>query len=277
MNFWQLTKESVYSPEFYASLRKNTFRFSDAYLLKLLSVFALVVTALVAPVFLTFINTAQASFEKNLESRIPDDFLFTIKNGAAITNLDQPFYIPDKLITVDDGSGKKRHVVTIDTRVGFTPEQFAVRNSLYWVAKDGVVSQGDGKIDFSSFKDLDADISVSKADIVAWSRFGGNIATFLRYFIVPVAFLAILIYNLLAYTIYLLFGALIVWGIGKFNGKKFTFGESYRYGMHLITLPLAIHFLLWLLGVPLPFVFTIVFAAVAWVNLGEVASPKPRR
>lgn len=270
MNFWQLTKESVYSPEFYASLRQKSFRFSDVYLLKLLSIFALLSTALIAPAFLTFVRVAEESFEDQLVSRLPESFLLTVKDGVALTNIEQPFKIPEKEISLDGASARTSFVV-IDTRKPFTPEQFKAQNTIFWIAKDGMASKDNQAVEFTSFKELDADVAVSKADVMTFSGYLKKTASVLRFAIVPITFFLVLIGNIIGNALYLIFGALVVMLVGKLQGYSFKYGESYRIGMHLLTLPLAISYLLWMLGVQIIFVPTIILAILAFANFPRIA------
>ena len=72
------------------------------------------------------------------------------------------------------------------------------------------------------------------------------------------------------YLVYLLFGALVIWFMAKLRKVDLTYGQSYKLGLYLLTLPILYGILTTgpLSMFHIPFGFTLILAALAYANFG---------
>src|SRR3989338_1128600 len=69
--------------------------------------------------------------------------------------------------------------------------------------------------------------------------------------------------------LYLILGAALIFLLGRLLKQRWSYGASYRIGLHAVTLPLLLNMLLsffYLPTISLPFLFTAIILAVVFVN-----------
>ncbi|MFH0890833.1 MAG: DUF1189 family protein [Candidatus Liptonbacteria bacterium] len=274
MNFIQAFKQSFYSPRFYRELRDKNFWFSLKYFYSLAVILAFVSTIVVSIDILPSIKSFMAEVEPYLR-KYPADLVVSIKSGKASTNAAEPYFIatPEWLcgggeLSQQENICQTKNFLAIDTKNPFSLEKMNEYNAFAWLTADSLVINQDGEVKINSLAEVpDTEINKQFMDEIAAKA--GNISKKAVPIVLPVAtlllFLGMIIY--FSKLIFLIFGALIVWIIGRVKKVEIDYGYAYRIGLHAITLGLILRFLE-VIGLPnVPGLLTILFAACVWVNI----------
>jgi hypothetical protein len=265
MNFFKKIQNSIYSPEFYSDIPKQSFGSALKYFFLLILLVS--VLSSIMPIYL-FVTVGQQEVEKFVNqagNAYPSELNIKIQNGKLTTNTKEPYLIPfldDK--TQTDGM---QNLVVIDTKTPFTITQFNKYQTLAWVTADSVMlkdkNQGQLRaIDLTSIKNFNLNKQVINSYIAKASP--------LLRLLLPVIIIAIVVGLFVAnifLLVYLLFVAILIWLLLKLIKKPLSYGDSYKVGMYAITLELLIGIVSAFLHQPgFPFMGIIITLLVVWFN-----------
>ena len=210
----------------------------------------------------------------------PDELVITIKNGQASTNVKEPYFLkmPEGLAPKDlqykysfqdtELRTDLENLLVIDTAAPFTLEGFHGYKTAVLLMKDNAAYYSDnGEIRIQSLKGI-PDATINKPTV---AKLVGKIAPFL-VFIGPLIAIGTFLIAMIALSfklVYLLFGALLIWGLMKIKKINGGYKKAYQISIHAMTLSILLNVIIFLF-VPdfrVPFFFTIVMLMGAFVNL----------
>lgn len=278
MSFFKQVVASIGDRSFYRGLKTGTTRDAVKYFAKLLVVVAVFISLF--PIFgglgLYFWNKDQVENARTqIIQAFPEELELRVKNGVVTSNVPEPYAIPLPVEwRMEQKGGEDRQVenlAVIDTTKSIDTADFAVYRTAMIIGRDeiGFASPDDRKIQIHRIDDWDVDVLATRDSFGAFvdRSFQALRGVGVVFLVLSPLFIffGLFVWNLL----YLVFGAVIIWLAAKLHHTPLTYGESYRYGLHLMTLPV-------LLSCPItglfkiPFVFTIVLFATAYWNLKPV-------
>lgn len=278
MELPRLVKNSIYSPEFYRDLLGRPLSFSIKYFYSLALILALIATVIISWNLIPLAQSFLAGIGPQVLDYYPEELVITIKNGEASTNVREPYFLklPEGLTVNDskyvvenpEGETDLENFLVIDTATTFTVEGFRSYKTAVLLMKDSAAYYGDsGEIRIQPIKGF-PDTTVNKSLI---STFIGKVEPFLAFaapLIVIGAFLMAMV--VLSFKlVYLLLGAFLVWSIAGIRKIKMGYGKAYQLGIHAMTLGILLNALTYVF-IPtfsVPFFFTIVMCAIAFMNL----------
>jgi hypothetical protein len=194
----------------------------------------------------------------------PDELTITINDGKVKTNVDEPYYIdlPKKL---QKESGLK-HLLVIDTKAKI--EDFAkykvpvmlTSSSFVYIDKENSYKvspltdvKGYYLINKATYQEVLSRIYpyVDKLDLVIYFLIASTI------FVWPLLAAS---FELSNYFFYLIFMALLIWLITILLKKNLGYKKAFQLGIHSLTLPLLVAFVVKLLNIQMPtFTFSAIF------------------
>ncbi|EKD86112.1 MAG: protein of unknown function DUF1189 [uncultured bacterium] len=263
MNFLNKIKSSIYSPEFYKSVRKKTTGEAFKYFLGLAAILALIQSVISIPVAVS-IQKELPNLSTKLVSYYPAELEVRIKDGKASTNVEEPYFIK-----MPEGGDEYDNLLVIDTKTAYTAEQFSKYSAAAWLTRDTLfVKEQNGLRAFELTKIQD--LTINKTFV---SGIVNKISPFFKL-IIPVISIFIFLGLILLYIfrlIQLLFIAIGIYLVGRAMNLNFGYKESYKIGLFAITLPLILDLILtFSKGIinfsGIPFFFTIVTLLVVGVN-----------
>ncbi|OGX07147.1 MAG: hypothetical protein A2Z88_08730 [Omnitrophica WOR_2 bacterium GWA2_47_8] len=269
-------QKSIYDPKYYQSVLAEPMRGSFKYFVSL---------ALLLTVFLTIIssislvvnaNDLAHNFPPQFFAYFPDELQVTVTNGVASANVPEPYLltIPDKWKSAITNGDNVQNIAVIDTITPFSMDQFIAYKSAFWLGRDQIAYRGDnGAVKIQQFgKGMNFVINEAimrdfEQKIAPYYRFIGPIIVILVFVVLSIG----LAFNI----VYLLFGALLIMGLGYVMNRRLSFTEAYRVGLHALTLPLLIDVLIAMSSLSfmrIPFIPTLIMLVVVYVNFKD-ASP----
>lgn len=265
MNFLKAILSSIYSPRFYKEIPQKPFRSAINYFLLLCMVLATIRAISLSPAVLFSVGKELKMLISSATDTYPRDLVIKIEEGNVSTNVKEPYFIP---LPTQSAETKIPNLLVIDTSTPFSAAQFGEYKAIAWLGKDALFVKGENRAEIRTFdlssipnytvnKDL-VDFAASK--ISPWIKAVG-----------PVLFVLMIIFIYVSYTarlIYLLFIALLIWLANKLLKWGLDFGQSYKLGMHAITLGLAVELVREIIGVAgFSFMFTLITLIVIAVNM----------
>jgi hypothetical protein len=281
MDFLKNVRDSIYGPVYYASLKDKPLSYSIKYFI-LLAVWLAVIASVV---FLFPVVPVVNSFLENASQKVvayyPDNLQVTVASGSVSTNVTEPYFLqlPDELKTslassssYGISSSSPENLLVIDTKDPITVSEFQGDRTFVLLASDSVAYTKDQSMVVQPIGS-NVSMKINKAAVVS---FVGKVRPYFRLIdwaiaiLMPIGIFLGMIFRL----IYLFFLALLIWavmGIKKVGGG---YKQAYRWGLHLMTLPMILGIALWVIvpGVNIPFLFTVITLIVAAVNLKNVSS-----
>jgi len=261
-------RASIYSPAFYRELLGKPFSSSVKYYLALIIILAVVHAAVLS---YTFVPLAR-SFLENLGPKVlefyPDNLVITIDDGVASSNVEEPYRLgwPEGFETPPQFRDVGNFIV-VDTRNTFELERFRGEDTMFLLSKDAIAYRTDGGVDIQIL-DRVPDATVDKSLVQSLVRNAESLPQIAAPFIVFLLFFGALLV-LLSNLVYLLFGALLIWGFSYIRKTPLGYKKSYQVGIHAMTLGILLSSLAFIFYPPagFPFGFTLLLLVVAWVNL----------
>lgn len=262
MNFFNKVKSSIYSPEFYKSVRKKTTGEAFKYFLGLAAILALIQAVISIPIAVS-IQKELPNISSKVVSYYPAELEVKIKDGRASTNVKEPYFIK-----MPEGEGYA-NLLVIDTKTSYSAEQFTKYSAAAWLTKDTLfVKEENGLRAFELTKIQE--LTINKTLV---SEIVNKISPFFKL-IIPVISIFIFLGLILLYIfrlIQLLFIAIGIYLVGRAMNLNFGYKESYKIGLFAITLPLILDLVLnfskGLINFSgIPFFFTIATLLVVGVN-----------
>jgi hypothetical protein len=168
----------------------------------------------------------------------------------------------------DEEGQRIDNILVIDTAHPLTTEAFRQQRTLFILGERsiGFYDQQKRKLEAHDMDDLGADRVILDqsmySDLIRiawkWLTIGGTI------FFVTLPILLWILFSLW-YAFYLVFGALVIWLAFYITHRPYGYGQAYKTGLYLLTLPIVLSFLVpWILAIPLS--FTLIVFGLAWYH-----------
>lgn len=266
MNFFKKIQNSIYSPEFYSQIPKQSFGETFKYFLLLVLLASVIQSIMPIWLFMTVGQKEINTFVNKTVDSYPANLALKIKNGKLTTNVKEPYFI---VFSADlNQTDEVRNLAVIDTKTPFSITQFNKYQTLSWITSDSIMIKDKDKgqlraIDLTSVKDFTLNRQ-------AVNGFVSKATPWLKL-LLPIVVMGILIGLFLLnmfLLVYLLFVSIVIWLILKVIQKPLTYVQSYKVGMHAITLALLLGIVIDLLHQPdFPFMSIILTLLVVLFNL----------
>jgi maltodextrin utilization protein YvdJ len=216
------------------------------------------------------VNAFARALPEKVLSTYPDELTLHFEKGVLSSNMTEPYFIGIPLfLRVEMKENEYAHLVVIDTDSTVTPEQFAAYQAPLWLARtNAVVVDSNHSIKIQPYG-TQTSFTLSETLLEAF---------FVRiepYFVwAPLIVVLLLFFPLLAiflfHFVYLIFGALLIFLLGRFILKQeWSYGTAYRIGLHALTLPILIDLVLSVLSSSIhsiPFLPTLLLLIVVYTN-----------
>ncbi len=282
MNIITQIRSSVYNPEFYANLRQEKGSYSAKYYLKFALILSLVATALLSIKAVPMVKAFVSEFGQKVVEQFPAELVLTVTDNKVSVNVPEPYYIamPEELTKHNESNGyadtsrlgsdnNKANLLVIDTKSTFSIDKYKEYDTPAWLTVDSLVMQDNKGIRIVPLAEV-PNLTIDRAKLTEWTSMikPGPINDAVNYILPVIIFLAMLMF-LASKLVYLLFGALVIWLVGRLAGWELTYGKSYQMGLHAITLPIVLFGLLMIGNIWYPFKlsFTLVLLATIAINL----------
>lgn len=269
MGFFRTVRKSIYDVAFYATAKGEPSGKAMKYFALLVLCVAIVTSI---PIYASF-GMWKSQIGGDIRSRIlavyPDELVLTFKDGRVTSNVDEPYLIPTPKEFVDATSPK--NLVVINTSGTITPSDFGRYDTFAILGGDAVwvYDPQKDKTTIQNFDNIKGESFVVNKQIVAeWVNIGLKVGKWIVG--VLLIFLPVIIFAVFwcGYLLYLLFGALVIWLAAKLRKVDITYGQAYKLGLYLLTLPIFYSILSSIVMFKLPYVFTLILFAVAYANFG---------
>jgi hypothetical protein len=264
MGFLKTIRNSIYSPDFYASIPQKKLGSAIGYFF-LLILFAAIAQS-ISPVwsFLTVGQTEVKKFVNTVKNIYPSELVIKIQKGKVSTNVQEPYFIPlpeNKNMIAEDNF----NLVVIDTKTPFSVNQFNQYRAFAWITEDSVFTKSDNQIkanDLSKASNITIDKTLVSSLI---NRFSPWINLITPLAITGISLGLYLFHSLR--LVYLFFLAALIWILTKFLKKPLSYGNSYKTGLYAMTLGLfAEVFLGFFKFAGFTFMFTLISLAIVLMN-----------
>lgn len=267
-------KKSIYGPEYYQEILKK----DSAYSWRYFFLFSLLVSALAAIVYSAMILPPAYVFAKKFVAeaveKYPADLEITVEKGVVQTNAEQPYIVPSSLLGMgdDDRESLPKNLIVIDTQHDFAIDSLRTYDTLALLTRDSLAYRDGEKISIQSLEKIDQ-FALNKGVIEDFARKAEPYVKIMLPLSVLVIFLGLLLVAI-GKVGYLLFGALLIWGILRARRIAVDYKKSYQIGLHLMTLPTILTF--FPLGIGrFPFMYSVILIVVTLINfngLEKIAS-----
>lgn len=271
-------KQSVYGPAYYSELLTRPFSFSLKYYSALALFLALFLTIVSSIQLVPRVNQFARDFPTKFFAYYPDQLEVKIEKGIVSSNVVEPYFlpIPEEFKDSSGSEGGINSLLVIDTKTPFSVAQFKKYKVAAWLSRDQIaVFNRNGSVRIEAF-DTKTELTINESALRGFEQRLRPFYQFAAQLSVIVIFLGLLI-GFGVYFLYLLLGAVLILFLGRLLKQRFTYGASYRIGLHAITLPLLLDTILSLFNFPaigFPFLMSAVMLAVVFVNFKD-AAPAP--
>lgn len=276
MQFFKTLRDSVYGPTFYSSLKERPFSFSVKYFIK----FAILIAIInLLPILIRGplpTPTKARAFIDKAATYYPDELTITIAKGKASTNVKEPYAIPapaewkeqPQQTSKQQGNAPPlENILIIDTTQPFSVETFKAQHTLALLTKDALIvetgSQGIRILPIEKTPDTQITKQVVSSVLEKIKPYTVLLLPGFVLFLL-VIFIVVGLINL----IYLLFGALLIWGLTAILKTRLRYGKCYQIGLHAITLSILVNtiFGLFVIHGRIPLIFTLLMLVVVFIH-----------
>lgn len=275
MKFLERVKASVYNPVYYQTeVAEERGKRALGYYALILVIATLLMALPVMAALGSFLGSPdkRALYRETALEIFPQELILTFSNGRLSTNVSEPYFIPVPERGKNGGQDTPKNLLVIDTQKPISADDFKTYDTFAIASESsiGVYNAEQNKIeiqDISGFVGTETLDKKRYTDLVLWAE---RLLTGIGWAFLLALPLFVYIGLFVWYLFYLLFGALVIWLIARLCKVRWNFGQSYKAGLHLITLPLAYDILLALLpgqGLRVSFLFTALLAILAYLNL----------
>lgn len=280
MKFFQTVKDSVYNPGFYMVLPMRPVAESVKYFARLVFLISciLAIFPIIAGIALLSRQDKVGSVRTQIVEAFPQDLVVNVKNGEVSTNATEPYSIPQPPVLREEMmrwmKGKTTYdvnnLLVINTRKPIELTDFQTYRTLAVLGRNevGFYSPDRGSIEIQSLRNLSVERPIDRESFGSFVDSGWSAIKSILVVLMILSPFLIFIAIFVAYLIYLILGALVVWLASAIRHTRMTYGQSYQAGLHLITLPLILSFLIPFI-LHLPFVFTLALFVMALINFEE--------
>lgn len=274
--FIEHIQKSIYSPEYYRALLTRPASFSWKYYWSFTMLLSVIMTIAISIPVVPRIDRALATATQKVLAYYPPDLVITIAGGKASVNKPEPYTLPLPSFFREGAIATGfTTLLTIDTTHEVSTEQFMSYHSIFWLAKDNLVA-GDGARGVSTLLfPPEMNLTVDQAGV---KRVLGQLESFTPLVapgIVLILFFAFLM-SFAILLLYLLIDALFILLIGRFLKYNWSYGASYRIGLHAVTLPILFSTLISLVPiwtVSLPLLTALLTLVVVYMNFKDRVVP----
>lgn len=274
MGFFKTLRFSIFSPEFYADIQKQSLASGLKYFFLLILLLAGINTLVlsyelgikVPQEIRSFINQTLNSFPAQLEVDIDE--------GQVTTTAAEPFFIPFPQFDSETKGESLNNILVIDTKTPFSATQFNQYKTLLWLTKDSLFYQN---------RDFDQrSIDLSKVENVKINRsfvfeIVGKINPWLKW-IGPVLILMVFVGLFLGLSfklVYFLFLAVLIYFLAAIFKWGLNYSASYKTAIYASTLSLFLDLILFNTGIytnvyGFPFLFTLTSLCIVTINLQNI-------
>ncbi|QQR79107.1 MAG: DUF1189 family protein [Candidatus Moraniibacteriota bacterium] len=275
-------KDIFYRPNFF---RAQTFTFGQSLHFYSLTVLCFVVMAVLSmlPSAVTVIQSIRSGewqVQKSIVAGLyPDDLTLTVNRDTVTTNQAGPVVIPlpEAWRAMAECDMRRcvreelpANLLVIDTKQPINQSDFAELDTVAILGAQEVgfhnPDRGETRIFNLKEAGFNDRLIVTPARFAEWVERGFAVARtgllVLMFFMPALMYLGVWI----AYLLYALFGALVVWIAASIRKQQLTYGRAYLSTLYLLPAPLAFCFLLTATSAHVPLLFTLVLFLVALTN-----------
>lgn len=264
MNFFRTILHSIYLPSFYADIPSKSLKSALGYFVLLILLLTIIQSATVAKPLLSDAQTNIQNIVNEVVSQYPDELEITVKNGTALTNVEEPYFI-----TLPNSAGSDiKNLIVIDTKTPYSVSGFNKYQALVWLTRDSVFLKDQNSFQVRSIilSQL-GDFQLNKQTL---SSLVDQLSPWLK-FIGPLLFIFAILGFFMLYSfrlVYLLLLALVIWLLSTIFKWSLNYSSSYKVGLYALTLAFLVEILTGIIKLPtFSFMFTIVTIIVVLVNM----------
>ncbi|HEY9585799.1 MAG TPA: DUF1189 family protein [Candidatus Paceibacterota bacterium] len=263
-------KKSIYGPTYYQELLSRPASFSWKYYFAFTLTLTIFLTITLSVPLVPKVHQVARDLPEKFFAYYPDELEVRIDKGVASSNVVEPYFLPVPIefkgsVRPQDSLGS---LVVIDTKTPFSVAQFGTYKSALWLGRDQVAFFDDnGSIRIRPFE-VGMNLTLNENVLRGFEQKLRPFYKFAAPAYVVLIFLGLTIVFGLK-LLYLLFAAVLIFFLGRLLKQRWSYGASYRIGLHAVTLPLLLNMLLsffYLPTISLPFLFTAIILAVVFVN-----------
>lgn len=237
---------SAYDLAWYREVRRSH-KLGDSirYLLKLQVIIVLFYGAFGAAFLLPLPNV----LSNQVAESVPDDAFFEVKDGKFDTNLPDDWEVRDGSDFVLDADPNHE---------GIKPPEVAA-NAWVFLGRDAIFARDDKGIRTVLYKDLE-DFRFTKDELIGW------IDEKLLGIILMFGLLGMLVgyaATLLMYSAFVGLGSLMAFGVSRLMKLEIPLERWLVLGFRMLTLSILVTTFLWILGVSVPYAFSLVYLMLA--------------
>ena len=222
------------------------------------------------------VDDALAGMSKKALAYYPPDLVVTVVGGQVSVNKPEPYALPIPLLLRDAANQSGiTSLITIDTMHEVSLEQFLSYHSVFWLTKGGIVGgdtvNGLRTLEFPP----EMNITVEEGSVKQALGQLESLTPFIAPTIVLLLFLAFL-FSFVILLLYLVIDALFILLIGRILNYDWTYGASYRIGLHAVTLPILFSSAISLVplgNVSLPFLTALLSLVIVYMNFKDRVLP----
>ncbi len=282
-NFFSTLIKSLYNPEFYQGIPEN--RTGDAVKYFLGFIFVVAVLFSIMPMviglgfFLAAHNEADQGYAQ-VRGFYPSDLVVKINQGEISINQPEPYLIPTPSSWVNglsDGGRRSsgfriENLIVFDTAKPIASEDFEADQTLVIVGKNeiGMYDPNKSKVEIYDLKNLGLheNITIDQSMYTGFLDQAWKVLRGVAIFCIVLLPVFLFFGFGIGYAAYLLFGVLFIWLAFHICNRPYTYGQSYKTGLYLLTLPIILNFLFPVVFI-IPFSFTLLLAILTWLNFKD--------
>jgi len=264
-------KDSIYNPNYYMGLLTKSGGYSYKYYFSFIALLSVLLTIILIIVSFIFILSSRINkISEKIIEYYPDELVITIKDGKATSNVEEPYFLkaPKELFTKEQERILENILVINTNEANFSIEEFNEYKTISLLKNDILIyyskNSDSGNFSIQQLSRF-SDITISNESI---SSFLEKARPFVKIFpIILSPFIVIFIFiTLLLKMVYMFAGALPILLIAKIKGIKIKYWKAYHIGLHAMTLPILVNFVVFfLLGNSL-LIFAIITLLMVAVN-----------
>lgn len=255
MNIFIQIKNSVYGKEYYKStVLVESLRSSIKYLLKIVAIFALVMMIILVVSAPSMVKVVKGIVSSTITS-LPDDFVLSVKEGAATLNQPMPFVIklPEALknldkekATLDSNKVNFDNLIVINTDESFYLDKFKEYSTFLLLTKSEFsVFSSNGEVKVTSLSNASkANIAITKPWLLEKQSQIYKAIPWVSVVVILFVYIMMFIFGFIANAVVCFLYALAVWFFYKKSGTDITYGRAYQVAIHASTLTLFVGLIL---------------------------------
>lgn len=286
--FWYSFKRSFVDVEYYQDILSARFSFSLKYLT--LVIFAIssvqgIQMFIGAKIFTPKIPEFVKQTKNVLRNAYPAELEIIIANNELKTNVKEPYHID--ILEIKKNLPEYDHFITIDTNAQV--EDYASKSTLILLTKKSAVYPRSGNQEFMQYEvapyerfkeqpivmNRKAYLQFVEEVIPLMDKLPKVVEVFMWLALFLWPFVGTL-FGLIGKLSYLLFASIVLWFVAKIFKNNLTYTEIYRLGMHGLTLPMVLTFLLSWFDVRFEYLFTAGFLLWMVIILSKIPVQKEK-